>query len=396
MVGAWADVTSTTQTIKFDVNNDSISEMSLTSNGLGVSTDSPSANLHVSGNAMVTGSMMIGTTSGNSTLQIQGTFGISSNVVTSSANVTTSVVLADTSSSNVVLALPYAGNVLGRVHTIKKINTLNSVYISGGGNLIDNIGFGTTLNSGNLGSLRVLSNGKQWYILDKTGDFEEVASSNLIGWWKFDDTSVGTATDSSSNSNDGTHTNFVSANVGVTGVFGTALNFDEGDTPEDYVDMGNISALDVGTKSYSVAVWIKPKGWSAANTKYQIITKRQDTSYEWTFGFQYDSTPTLQMRFTSIVAGTSRSNSIVVSPVLSNDVWYFLVYVIDRSQEKAFFYIDGEYKGESNLTSGVDYSNTGSFRLGIRAAFAENFYGTMDDLRVYNKALTSDEVAGLY
>jgi len=98
-----ADVRSANGTIKFDVNSDSAEEMFLNSTGLGVGV-SPSTKLHVNGNALITGPLFIGGSSGSDDLNIRGTIGYQ--VQTVNANATLSgntTVLVDTSSDNVIL-----------------------------------------------------------------------------------------------------------------------------------------------------------------------------------------------------------------------------------------------------------------------------------------------------
>lgn len=117
---AGASLESTTGTIDFQPNQNGV-VMSVTTTGLGLGT-TPEAKLHVRGNAIFKeGRVLIGTSSGNSTLEVHGSIGFGvqnvSDNVTLSEN---SMVLADTSFGNVTLTLLEASSQSGRKYWIKK------------------------------------------------------------------------------------------------------------------------------------------------------------------------------------------------------------------------------------------------------------------------------------
>ena len=97
---ASADVRSLNGTINFDTNSDGVPDAVLNNTGFGLGKTTPSANLHVTGNSIVFGSMLIGGTSNasGSNLHLNGSYGFS--VQTASSNATlsaNSLVLADCS-----------------------------------------------------------------------------------------------------------------------------------------------------------------------------------------------------------------------------------------------------------------------------------------------------------
>jgi len=107
--------------------------MTLSTDGLGISTATPAANLHVSGNSIISDKLSIGSSSSaTSTLFIMGTMGYS--VQTVSDNVTlsgNSYVLVNTSAGNITVTLPSASSVAGRLYTIKKITASNNLIVYG-------------------------------------------------------------------------------------------------------------------------------------------------------------------------------------------------------------------------------------------------------------------------
>ena len=169
---ALAEVISTSGNIDFDIDDDGFFEAKLNSSGLAVGGNiSPSANLHVSGNALVTKKLSIGTeTSSSANLFLSGTLSHSIETISSSQSIGDyGTIAAGNSSDNIKLTFPGASVVGdGRVYTVKKTISINRIIIDGGGgSLID--GFpGYELTSGNLGSLSMVSHSGNWFILSKS------------------------------------------------------------------------------------------------------------------------------------------------------------------------------------------------------------------------------------
>jgi hypothetical protein len=165
-----ADIKSTTGYINYDLNSDGSSELTLNANGLGVFVSNPSQRLEVSGNALISGNVMIGGGTGVSTLNVNGTIGFNTKTMSSNATLgDASYILADSSGGNIILTLPNVGTENGKVFSIKKISPLNSLKISTGDNtfedgasLIEIVSSTTSL----LPCLRFISNGKNWLSLD--------------------------------------------------------------------------------------------------------------------------------------------------------------------------------------------------------------------------------------
>lgn len=137
-----ADVKSTNGSIKFDSQFDGLFEMELNSTGLGVGI-SPTSNLHINGNAIITEQLTIGSSTGSSNLHINGTVGYSFQTITGSSNVildgSNSMVFVN-ASDNITLTLPYAGNMIGMVLKIKSLNsTIEPILIADSCNIDESV-----------------------------------------------------------------------------------------------------------------------------------------------------------------------------------------------------------------------------------------------------------------
>ena len=382
----YADVKSTTGSLRFDSNNDNSTEMVLNEIGLGIGI-TPSSNLHVSSNAIISGDLKIGTTSTQANLALSGTLGFShlsiSGNHTLSETASHSHILVDTSQGNIFLHLPYAGNVQGRIYIIKKINLNHSLRVTGGGNYIDH---STVINMNHdsvLSSLNVISDGRNWYILQSL-ETEQIASDNLIGWWKLDDGFGTTVTDSISSRN-GTLQNS-DGDEWVPGVIGGGLDINATDT-NDYVTISDDDIFDFeDTESFTVSAWIKtsinPPG---TNTKF--VYKRSGLTF-YTLQLQAGYRPQIELRSEE----GSGFNATASSNVMDGQ-WHHLVGGVDRTTGTSFIYVDGVLEGTNGSASGNIRTAT-DLQIGVSGN--ENLQGEIDDVRIYNKALSGEEVDGLF
>jgi hypothetical protein len=198
LLGSWcyANVTSGTGTVNFDVNADGTTEAKLNSTGLAIGPGlTPAANLHVGGNAIVSGTLAIGSSSQDlHTLNINGSWGFSSGSFVADGDIeANSLAFANSTSGKVTLTLPQASQVGdGRMYRIKKVVTANEVDIKGGG-AID--GQSTIrLSSGNMGYLNVISLSGNWSILSISANtaapFEPSEVSAVVAWYDASDSST--------------------------------------------------------------------------------------------------------------------------------------------------------------------------------------------------------------
>lgn len=74
--------------------------------------------------------------------------------------------------------------------------------------------------------------------------------------------------------------------------------------------------------------------------------------------------------------------------------WYHVVLVRDASQE--MYYVDGALVATSAGSSGGSLSNTTNLLIGTTRIFDRFFAGALDDVRIYEVALTAEQVARLF
>lgn len=369
-----------------DVQNDGVSDLLLNSNGLKIGTGAPSSNLHVSGNAIVSDSLAIGTTSANSTLHIEGSLGMSVETVSSNVYLSNNtIVLADTSEGNIHLSLPSAAEMPGRNYWIKKVSTLNELWLTGA--RIDN-SIDLRFQSGNLPFIGLVSQSHQWYITSQlTTPSVMTSADNLVGWWPFNESSGFTAYDHSPNANHITLTGFeTSGNGRVQGVLGNGI---EKDGIDDRIQQAvNEDLYDLGTTDIDMTVsfWIK----SSVTNPY-IFHKGGDGGGQ---GYYVKVNSATDMR-----VAISGAWGFIGNPGANivDGSWHHYVLWLDfRSTSTLKIFIDGVETASSSLAAFSADKNTDTYGLTIGGYPGISYNNTIDDFRIYNKALTSDEIALLY
>ena len=381
-----SDVRSLTGNIPFDSNGDTYSEMSLTTAGLGIGV-TPASNLHVQGNAIITGKLDVGGQGGSSNLNIFGSMGMSISTISSNATLgDTTNIFVNTASNNIFLSLPAANLVSGRIYKIKKTSLLNQLWITAGENIegfCSRIEAPAVTPSDELPYLELISNGSSWYLLNISSSIKNViGGDNLVARWLLDETSGLRAADSSSHNHHCTlkgGTFSFSANT-TSGKIGRALNLN-GST--DYIELPYSS--DLNTSKFTCSLWVRVTG--GANYRSPLTSRGTTIN-----GYVFYATDANKWEFWTYDGSVF---SVSIGSSVSIGVWTFLVGVYDGTNR--IFYINGQQVA-SNI---VSFNPNTSSPLRIGAGATEGtplffFNGDIDDVRIYNRALSSAEIQEIY
>ena len=215
--------------------------------------------------------------------------------------------------------------------------------------------------------------------------------SGPVGWWKFDDGAGTTAADSSGNLNTGTLTN---GPVWTTGTVGTgALNFDGVD---DLVNVGSPAVFD-DMASMSLSVWAKANTHGEGSQGF-LLSKNGDFSGT---GWNFQTTVTGNTVVFSVPHSTT-SLYVEASANSSNfAVWNYWVVTWDGSTSASNVHIykngvETAYGTQTNAVGSRSTDAANSIIVGNSAGAVRTWDGPIDDVRVYNRALTVAEVSTLY
>ena len=202
-----------------------------------------------------------------------------------------------------------------------------------------------------------------------TASLTFVPFSDLVSHWDFDDgTGSPTLTDVVGSGN-GTLTLMDPATDWVAGKYGDALDFDGND---DYVRLSPTVAM---TDTFTMSMWIKPV--MANDYETLIAADEPDNEVEgfWLRG----NTGNITFWFSS---ADHESNT-----AMSANEWHHIAFTNDGGN--GTFYLDGSPDGTVSNAPGVNFELMGN------DAINEQYQGLMDEVRIYDRALTSDEISDL-
>ena len=217
-------------------------------------------------------------------------------------------------------------------------------------------------------------------------------TSNLQGWWKLDDGTGTTPIDSSTNGYNGTF-NFGTnpAPTWVTGKIGPyALNRTGAliGGSNNQIDIGDQTNLRI-SGNLTVSMWIK----FTASQSNEPILMRGDTGYSYAMFVDYSSANKIRMYINSgSTAYTAASAS-----TYNDGNWHMVTGVYDGAHVK--LYIDG---GATETVTGSAYTgaiSTAAHEVCIYAYCGQGtaaYDGSVDDIRIYNRALSSGDITQLY
>ncbi len=200
----------------------------------------------------------------------------------------------------------------------------------------------------------------------------------LVGYWKFDEGTGQTASDSSGMNNTGT---LIYQPPWVAGRFGKAVRMQ---TLDHAVQVPtNRMSLSGGT----ITMWAYPTSFPSVD---QFLFGH--VAGGWANRIQIYTSNTNGALGVGVGDSHTKSKGIYNLPMNS---WTHIALTWNGSNYVAYVNgtqrATGTYTGLSTLNSYADIGNTG-----MRSDSREAFMGSVDDVRIYNRALTSSEIASVY
>ena len=211
------------------------------------------------------------------------------------------------------------------------------------------------------------------------------AAPGLTAHWEMDSAANNQTSDVTGNGHDGSL--FGGATLGADSVIGgQALALDG---VNDYVDVGSFNLAE----RFTLAMWAKVDGNSqniqtfAANVQGGLIPSG--------FRFFVNSYNTENGRIV-FETGNDVSGDHAYSPegTFAFDQWNHVAAVVDRIAGTVRLYYNGIDVTEDPTTLN-DFNVNGSIHLGQMTAADWNLDGGLDDVRIYDRLLSAEEIAGL-
>ena len=219
-------------------------------------------------------------------------------------------------------------------------------------------------------------------------------TSGLVGYWTFDgkDTNWGTnkTNDLSGQGNTGTLTNMSTTTSPVVGKIGQGLDI--------YASGGNgrisigdpVSGILDFAGDYTTSVWVKSRGYINQGSSLNAIfaKKNQDSDIDAGYSLHVNSSNNVNCRMAN-----GATNYITTGNSLADNKWHLITCI--RSGSTLTLYRDGISEGTPASPTGSAATSESLF-LGFDGSTARNFNGIIDEVRIYNRALSAGEVGQLY
>lgn len=216
------------------------------------------------------------------------------------------------------------------------------------------------------------------------------APPGLLSWW---------AAEGSGNDSVGTNTGTLVGGLTFTnGEVGQAFSFDGVD---DYVIVSDSPSLNFGTnQDFSIEAWIRPQASLTTFDVMTIVDKRN--APDPTHGIGYEIAligGRLECRISDSIADAGTSFGAAGPDLRDGNFHHVAVTLVRNSTNGSHYYVDGVAVLTFNPTAeSGDLANGQPLRIGNHptpGVFA-NFKGRIDELSIYNRALSTAEVQAIY
>jgi hypothetical protein len=150
---------------------------------------------------------------------------------------------------------------------------------------------------------------------------------------------------------------------------------------DDYVNLGNGSSLRIFGSSFTISIWVK----TSAIKQWAGFYVRSGNAYA-----QYVMSASGSQRVETLV-GVFNSNT-----PITNGNWHHIAVTYNTTDSnRIIFYLDGRADGSQ---TGISFAagTTENYFIGVERTLTVFFNGLIDEVRIYNRALSDAEIQALY
>jgi hypothetical protein len=206
-------------------------------------------------------------------------------------------------------------------------------------------------------------------------------SSGLVGWWPLDEGTGLVAHDVSGQGNNGTWSGTPSSPSGTyytTGVIGSYAGYFDGS--DDRVTIGTQPVYEF-TGPFTLSAWVNTVSSGT------ILSMQNGGDNGYNLGINYGI-----IRF-CVYANTTQSCAGGGSYPLSSPTWTYFTAVFDGSNISV--YANGALVASASAPTPTASTGPLAFGTAQRGGYT-NFTGSLDDIRLYNRALSASEISSFY
>jgi len=202
---------------------------------------------------------------------------------------------------------------------------------------------------------------------------------SLIAHYTFD----GNANDLSGYDN---HGNVIGAAL-TTDRFGAENSAYEFNGSSNYISIPNSLSLQSPTTELTQLVWVNIYSWTGQGFWVPVLMKSNsgDNAFQYRLSIESNGVNT------SI---NNWNNAVIIPDTVSFNSWYMVVSTLKNDTVKV--YVNGIFKGSGTLTGPI-MQDTKPLEIGRDVpGSTEYFHGKIDEIRIYNRAITEREIDSLY
>ena len=174
------------------------------------------------------------------------------------------------------------------------------------------------------------------------------------------------------------------------------------DGQDDFIEVADADSLDLGNeagKEWTVTIWfkgnIKREGWllrkgeggGSRTTDYGVLASPKHRGFVWGTGRS------------SGAGGNDVTEWMAIPSNVGSDEWHHVVATYKQgalNEGFKLFYIDGQVAGSTDSGKLKNPANDGPLRIGAYQNRRACWAGSIDDVRIYNRALSEEQVKALY
>lgn len=221
-----------------------------------------------------------------------------------------------------------------------------------------------------------------------------IPTSGLIGWWPFN----GNANDESGNGNNGTPQNGASLASDRYGINNSAYSFDF--ISNNLIRVPHQSSLNL-MSDFSISIWFKSNDAPTSYNDYVFVSKHDNFLTCCGNNIPYSAFITWNAsgHYQKPSLGYAQSGNFTFpesDTLITTNVWQHIVFVNKNDTVK--MYLDGGLICNQYFSSALRASNSEDLLFGStnRGPALECMNGKLDDIGIWNRALTQQEIADLY
>lgn len=234
----------------------------------------------------------------------------------------------------------------------------------------------------------------------KAGYVQTVLNDSPIAYWRLGEASGLTAANTATTGTTyaGTYLAFSAGDYGQTGAltgsgdFNTSVQFNGLESTAGFSNRVSIPQAvlqSLGTSSFSIEMWVNPSDLTFRGDPFW--TNQNNASSMWVGNGVNPTTNT------NTKLNWWCDNGVLTSTTqLTTGTWYQIVVTRDTATNFNRLYINGTLDVSGSYASATNYGTVTQAQIGAHTATTLTWNGRIDEVSIYNKALTASEVATHY